>query len=84
MNTTHELVSLAKQELGIAVDTIRIQSIFDAWTIKHIQHLVDDQERYEWTVGPISDDDYRRVCYREFMRESRDFDNHKWLTDNLK
>ena len=84
-----ELDVMAEQELGIVCwpkVSEKLSAIFQAWMRKHAE-LIDEMADYFYSKGnrgldaPIN---FRDVLYELFLEDSREYDNHKWLVDNLK
>jgi hypothetical protein len=72
----YELARVAQQELGLYYITgkrqaKKVTSIYQAWKHKHQNKLI-----------PRNETNLRLA--ELFIESSRVFDNHKWLTDNLK
>ena len=82
----YELAYVAQQELGLYHITgerqmRQITAIFRAWVSKHSEDIEKLSEYFYSKKNNTQT--FRDVLYGLFMSESRDHDNHKWLTDNL-
>tara|TARA_R100000742_G_scaffold4126_1_gene1190 strand:- start:57 stop:329 length:273 start_codon:yes stop_codon:yes gene_type:complete len=87
----YELARVAQQELGLYHFTGKrqattITAIYNAWVGKHMEDLGEQEHQYIQVFGesPDHDAEFKTLMIRSFMRDSRNYDNHKWLTDNLK
>ena len=88
--TNRELSRLAEQEEGIRTamcylsdsDSEKLSAIFQAWMHKYSENIQMLSDRFYSKKNNTQT--FRDALYVLFMSESRDHDNHKWLTDNLK
>ena len=86
--TNRELDVVAEQELGLVCwgkASENLTAIFRAWMAKHDDHLGRCKDTfYGANMGEELGITFREWLYRLFLRSSEEYDNHKWLTDNLK
>jgi len=84
--TNLELMTTVRRE-GVAfsinqLNAEKLSSIFRAWMTKH-SGLIEDYADYFYSKENNTLN-FRDVLYELFVEDSREYDNHKWLEDNLK
>ena len=85
----YKLTSLAEQEEGIrqslfeftAVEAEKLSAIFQAWMQKYSRNIEVMSDHF---YDDNNTQNFRDVLYELFFDDSCDYDNHKWLVDNLK
>ena len=83
--TNRELDVMAEQELGIVCwpkVSEKLSAIFQAWMDKHSENIEYLSEHFYSKKNNTRN--FRDVLYELFFDDSCDYDNHKWLIDNLK
>lgn len=87
-NTTCiELVRTVHNEVKFPLENrFKLTEIFNRWVEKHIGEIVEDEHDYIHLFGESEDhnNEFKTVMIRSFVKDSKLFDNHKWLADNLK
>ena len=83
--TNLELMTTVRRE-GVAFsinkpNAEKLSAIFQAWMQKYSRNIEVMSDHF---YDDNNTQNFRDVLYELFFDDSRDYDNHKWLTDNLK
>ena len=86
-STCFELVKLVHDEVKFPLENrLKLTTIFNAWVEKHIEDLVEEEHQYIQVFGenPDHDAEFKILLIRSFVRDSKNYDNHMWLNNNLR